>query len=99
MLGDTNLNQINELKEEQTNKQRPRAKMQKTEGSGNTVDESQGRAGRHMRRLHPGPFLTFVGPGQKPMDAQVSCLNNAKLKTGLEMMCILPFHLDKEGQI
>lgn len=32
MLGDTNLNQINELKEEQTNKRKPRAKKQKQRG-------------------------------------------------------------------
>lgn len=47
MLGDTNLNQINELKEEQTNKnQEQRSKN----GSGNIVGKSQGKAGTAAAR-------------------------------------------------
>ena len=85
MLGDTNLNQINELKEEQTNENQERKSKNRGEWkyswkvSGKSRHLQPHETQNHLRCLHSGLFLTFMGM-QMQMDACISCLNTAKLK-------------------
>lgn len=87
------------MNSKESKRTKTKSKEAKTEGSGNTVEKSQGNGGTcsHVRhRITCRPVRTFVGPGCecKRMPDTV-CLNTAKLKTGLETIRVLLVHFDK----
>lgn len=103
MLGDMDLNQINELKEEQTDEQKPRAKKKAKTGewkySWKVLGESrhlQPRTQNHLRCLDSGLFLIFSGPVPNTCRACKctwhACMSslNGRVKDWLERIMICP---------
>lgn len=94
-MGDTNLSQINELKEEQTNK--TKGKEAEIEGSGNLVGKSQGEAGAcsHMAvAFGTVPDVCGAQAREQTMLPDHMC-KHYKVKTQARNDLCSAFHFDK----
>lgn len=91
------------MKAKETKQTKTKSKEAKTEGSGNTVEKSQGKGGtcNHVRHRTPSGAdvqacsSTCGARMSVQMDARYVCLNTAKLKIGPETIHVLLVDSDK----